>query len=666
MEPYGLSAITAFERLAYLKTNTVAGGQSSYARNGLNFDWISSNQASALGHDGEGDTLLAMEGPGVVYRIWCTGFQYSAAIIKIWIDGNLVWQGALSGLFAGDVSPFFAPLVGSCPNANSQDPNQDGFYCYLPIPFQSSIKIVVADFLQTNGNFYYNIGYHRFDPQERLSSWTGHEDTSAALAIWSRAGADPNPKSLGHVPGDPPNIHNVSGTIDIMPGHSSILLDVDGPGSISAIKLRFPDGLSGQLDKVWLHISWDGEPTPSVDAPISMFFALGQMRNMSASRTLAVGFDGNWLYCYFPMPFRQHAKIAVNNESIFKIEEVSYGINYSGFDDDFLKVGYFKTEFSQQFLETNGPSISFLHTEGTGHLVGVVESVQQLYYEVGQHLFCSQGNGFCMLEGDEKIYVDDCKTPIIQGTGTEDFFNSAWYFGNGKQFSREVHGCTFFGVGDDHQGRVSAHRLFLPDTIPFRKNIRAVIEHWPNRNDVEVLAWTLAYYYHQSTPRAILCDTLFVGDRISEAAHQYVAGPGWHGSRTYTFEGDEDRVQITRSGRAHQSQSSFVVTIPPYNQGLILRRMFDYSIGDQKARVMVDDEPVGIWFTAGSNPFHQWREDDFLIPKVFTHGKTQVTVTIQFISSTLDWNEFQYSVYSRHETDTVIGTPFTPIADQQI
>jgi hypothetical protein len=36
-EPFGLNAITSFERLPYFKTDTMAGGQSSYARDGQ--DW---------------------------------------------------------------------------------------------------------------------------------------------------------------------------------------------------------------------------------------------------------------------------------------------------------------------------------------------------------------------------------------------------------------------------------------------------------------------------------------------------------------------------------------------------------------------------------------------------------------------------------------------------
>src|SRR5262249_34260574 len=157
---------------------------------------------------------------------------------------------------------------------------------------------------------------------------------------------------------------------------------------VAAIKLHLPGGLSGQLSDIWLRISWDGESSPSVDAPISMFFALGQMNSMSPGRTLAVGFDGGWLYAYFPMPFRQHARIEINNRSLIKIEELSFEIHYTGFHDDFFKVGYFKTAFSHQLLDANTQPISFLQAEGAGHLVGVVESIQQRSFEQSPTPFC--------------------------------------------------------------------------------------------------------------------------------------------------------------------------------------------------------------------------------------------------------------------------------------
>ncbi|HYO52263.1 DUF2961 domain-containing protein [Archangium sp.] len=35
------------------------------------------------------------------------------------------------------------------------------------------------------------------------------------------------------------------------------------------------------------------------------------------------------------------------------------------------------------------------------------------------------------LEGDERVHVDGSLTPQLYGTGTEDFYESGWYFSRG-------------------------------------------------------------------------------------------------------------------------------------------------------------------------------------------------------------------------------------------
>jgi len=72
------------------------------------------------------------------------------------------------------------------------------------------------------------------------------------------------------------------------------------------------------------------------------------------------------------------------------------------------------------------------------------------------------------------------------------------------------------------------------------------------------------------------------------------------------------------------------------------------SVTDLQATtdVIVDGQPVGAWYVAGNNPFDQWRDTDFLIPPTATAGKTTITVTLRFVSSSLDWNEFTYWAYT--------------------
>jgi hypothetical protein len=44
------------------------------------------------------------------------------------------------------------------------------------------------------------------------------------------------------------------------------------------------------------------------------------------------------------------------------------------------------------------------------------------------------GNTANFLEGDERVFVDGQESPHIYGTGTEDFYESGWYFKDATAF----------------------------------------------------------------------------------------------------------------------------------------------------------------------------------------------------------------------------------------
>lgn len=770
-EPTGLAAMTRFERLPYLKLDTLAAGQSSFDRTGGNAD-----NCNFLYTNGTEKVLLDLVGPGTVYRIWFTGFDPSKDYIKVYFDGETTPRinMMLRDVFSGTNAPFLAPLVGN------DSVSSGGFYCYLPLPFAHAVKITSNG---TAGAFYYNIGYHLYAPDTSITTWTGMEDSSAVINLWNNAGSDPKSTAGNTI---------VSKSFDLPAGATQTLLDIPGPRSISSLKLRIPgiepqpqppsitddgraqkgysqfqmaidpanngvvlvrrldfgignqkanvsvDGaLVGQwydpgsdgtyhwrdsvfnipptfttnkstinvqvnfvssdndwnefhywayssvngttnltdtldvgnaasenshnyvintqtwsgtrtfqypppgqspsvadlLSNVWLRIAYDGEVNPSVFAPVGSFFAMGQFAPYP-TRALPVGMDASSnLYCYFPMPFARRATVQLVSQRTSVTTNIQCAIAYQPFTDSFSNVGYFKTQFRSQLPTTNGLDIVFLDVQGAGHLVGVVESmmgpVNRSY-----------------LEGDEHFYVDDSHSPAFSGTGTEDFYNAGWYFNHGL-FTLPTHGNPAH-LSDSNYDYTSAYRLFMHDAVPFRKHILAGIEHGPI-DDVSENVWTIAYYYSQPVPRAVLTDQLFVGDTNSETAHSYtISNQTWSGTRTYTYEwqGNFSSLSVTNTGRAHQGYSQFTMSLSPTNAGAILRRQFDQGVASQQANVYVDGALVGSWYRAGGNPYHRWRDDDFMIPASYTSGKSSITVKIQFVSSTVDWNEFTYSLYS--------------------
>jgi hypothetical protein len=83
-----------------------------------------------------------------------------------------------------------------------------------------------------------------------------------------------------------------------IPAHSTVtIMDVDGPGTIEHIWMASSQNFAGNGRATVLRFYWDGEKDPSVEAPLTDFFAIG---NASMN-------------CYWPMPFRRHVKITVTN-----------------------------------------------------------------------------------------------------------------------------------------------------------------------------------------------------------------------------------------------------------------------------------------------------------------------------------------------------------------
>jgi hypothetical protein len=767
-EPYGLNAMAQFERLPYLKLDTMAAGQSSFDRSGGNAD-----AGNFLYINGTNKVLLDLQGPGTVYRMWFTGFDPAVDYIQVYFDGEATPRinMLLNDLFSGTNAPFLSPLVGN------EAVSSGGYFCYLPLPFKQSIRIVCN---RTSGTFYYNIGYHVYSPDTSVTTWTGAEDSSTVRNLWNNARLDPKSDAGNTV---------VSDIIDLAAGAAQTLLDVAGPRSISAIKLRIPgigpsfpqtvtdngradtnfsqfkmslntsnsgavlvrrldygianqkanvfvDGaLVGQwfdaggdgsyrwrddsfsipssftagkssitvkvvfvsssldwnefyywiystvggtnvltdsldvgnsasesahsyvigsqtwsgtqtfqyppaapstntsdlLTNLWLAVFFDNETNPSVYAPIGSFFAMGQFAAYS-TRGLPVGMDAsNNMYVYFPMPFASRALVQLISHRSAVTTNIYFETRHKPFTDSFTNVGCFKTQFRSETPTTNGADILMLDAVGTGHLVGVVESMMG-------------PTDRSYLEGDERIYVDDNESPAIYGTGTEDFYNGGWYFDHGL-FTQPTHGNTAH-VADTNFDRTAAYRLFMQDAVPFRRHIRVGIEHGSG-DVVSENVWTLAYYYYQPAARAVLTDQLDVDKTASETAHAYsINTQTWNGSRTYSYDGNFDNVNITDDGRAHRGFSQFTMSLQPTNAGAILRRRFDQGVANQTANVYADGALVGVWYQGGYEDIHNWRDQDFMIPASFTSGKSSTRIKVQFLSSSNDWNEFTYSIYT--------------------
>jgi hypothetical protein len=654
--PEGSGALSAFDRLPVLDLAAQSRHSSSYDRTGGNVDY-----GNTLGTDAAGDLiLLDARGPGCVYRFWMTNFPDDSRIHIYFDDEPTARIDMTLKTFFGDGapagSPFSAPLVGDF------DHSSGGYFSYVPIAFAKSLRITVTDYAYD----YFNIDYHALPADRAIASWTGHEDLSAARSAWSAAGTDPK-RIAGAL--------TATMAFDADPGTSEVLFDGDGPAELTSLEVSLPslaglppfagadagtpedgglDAADGGadagadasvspapvpdgLDTLWVSIAWDRETTPSVLAPVGSLFAVGGHRPAGPAAGLMAGLrpDGT-LYLYFPMPFATHAHVELQNRGPMSVPAVTARVARAPFPYAFDAVGTFAVQYGAG-PSTAGADLTLLETTGSGKIVGVVLD------EGRACAGCAVIRDY--LEGDEHALLDGARTPVVIGTGTEDFFNGGFYFYRGP-FALPTHGNVSHVAGTNFDS-TSAYRFFVSDAIGFRDGARLSLQHGPADDD-DVQAETLVYYYRQPRTRLERTDEFALGDAVAESAHAYRCDePSRSGTLTATFEGEFDDAPSEATGLAHPGSSFFVMAVDPSNEGVVLRRLLNQAIGNQHAQVFVDGALAGEWLSAGSNQTHAWREDDFLIPASASTAKSRLSIEIRVVPSDSSWTEFEYQALSR-------------------
>lgn len=297
----------------------------------------------------------------------------------------------------------------------------------------------------------------------------------------------------------------------IEPGETALLGEITGTGIIRHIWITVTDKTSDAdcfvLRDLVLRMYWDGEETPSVEAPLGDFFCCGFGRgalvnSMPVAVNPARGFN-----CYFPMPFQKSAKITVENQHKNPVPGFFYQIDYTLLPSLPENSGYFHAQWRRQRL-----------TEKQKDYV-VLDNVKGRGQYVGTYLALTTLERYWWGEGEVKFYLDgDEDYPTICGTGTEDYFGGAWSFAtqeNGKTVEQTY--CTPFlgypyyshhddGVhnpyhNDDCPPMRGFYRWHIPDPICFEQDIKVTLQQigvshgglFERQDDVA----TVAYWYQQ-------------------------------------------------------------------------------------------------------------------------------------------------------------------------
>lgn len=256
----------------------------------------------------------------------------------------------------------------------------------------------------------------------------------------------------------------------VEPGQTHVLMDEKGPGVITHIWMTFlgpephpwaPKG-SANHQEMLLRMYWDDNPRPAVEAPVGDFFANCFGKRSEVISLPVIVEDADSYNCYWHMPFRKSARIEIENQSDKPISLLYYNIDWIKKDRLPDDTPYFYAQYRQEYPVEKGKDYLILETQGKGHFVGAVLAVRTR-------------SPAWFGEGDEKIYIDGEAKPSIWGTGTEDYFLSAWGL---KTTSTPYFGVPYFDQWGIVGGHTSAYRWHLNDPIVFNTGIKVTIEHF--------------------------------------------------------------------------------------------------------------------------------------------------------------------------------------------
>ncbi len=583
---------------------------------------------------------------------------------------------------------------------------------WTPMEFTKSFRL-------TYGHTHYGTGYfiHSiFTPGANLShplkAWDNDAPAQDVADLINRSGSDLLPLA-GSPEAQKMQLTGENGTVALpKDGAVSVAQLPAGPGVVRALDFSVPAAEALGFGRATLRVTWDDRAQPSIEAPIALFFGTGTLYNRTNAEYLVKAFpmhirfngDRVELACYFPMPYFKSAKIELVGNGETPVDDVKWGVRQVPFTGSPNQVGYFHATYRDHGVPEMGKDLVLLDTQNAEGAADWSGSF------VGTSFIFSDRANLGTLEGDPRFFFDDSQSPQGQGTGTEEWGGGGDYWGGQDMtipFAGHPTGATKLDKALNDEDKIeSGYRFLLADLMPFGKRAVIQLEHGGTDDSVEHYR-TVTYWYGIPAASLIKTDTFQVGDDTSEKAHAYLSPDASapysitsiYESGVDTFRGKVIYPPTTDTGRKTTGSSEFTLKIDPKNLGVMLRRKLDYQFPNQRAEVSVADasaatpdwKPAGFWYTPGSttcvhsNPKEelgatehkivvcnrQFCDDEFLLPKDSTAGKSAIRVRVKFTpvhvplfpgnpEPELAWSEIRYDAYSYVMPDFKVDSGSAP------
>jgi hypothetical protein len=698
--PVGLDAYRQWDRWAYQRIGERAYMRSTYDRRGGNEGADASHFLYQLADDD--NVSLDVAGPGILYFV-----RYNHWHGSPWhyvVDGvdHLVSESSSADPTKPVPDSVFLPREAfRTPLAVTWSATRGADLSWVPIGFEKSFQM---GYSRTHYGTGYYI-YHQFVPGAHLSqplrSWDGQQAPAQdVLDLLGRAGTDIAPTE---------NTAETSGHLAVVGPAQTLVVITNAPATMRKLSLSVPVRVAPALGRARLRITWDGRSAPSVDAPVALFFGAGTLYNRDGREYLVKAFPTYIRYtpervelaCFFPMPFFRSARVELLGPANESLTNVTWSLRYEPLKASPSQVGYFHATYRDHPSPEPGRDLVLLDTrqvEGGGDWSGSF---------IGTSFIFSDRAVLSTLEGDPRFFFDDSQTPQAYGTGTEEWGGGGDYWG-GQNMTLALAGHPTGArnareAKNDEDKIESAYRFLVADLMPFGKNAVIRLEHG-GRDDSTEHYQTAAFWYGAPAPSLVKTDELRLGETASEQAHHYLspqASAPYEIVSRYEWGVDSlSNVVIypphTEHGRKTTGASEFTLKLNPQNLGVLLRRKLDYAFPNQRAEVLVagndnlqaepDWKPAGIWYLAGANTCvysnppqelgttrhvvqtsnRRFRDDEFLLPRSLTQGRSAVRVRVKFTPvpiplfpgrplDELAWSEIRYDAYCFVMPDWGVG-----------
>ena len=300
--------------------------------------------------------------------------------------------------------------------------------------------------------------------------------------------------------------------VSVPSGDTHVLVDTSGAGTVRHIWMTIACEEQYFLRRCVFRMYWDGADKPSVETPVGDFFGMGHAatRNFVSAPLQMSPQGGRAFNCFFPMPFAAGARIEFENQGELDVTALYYYVDYEELDEVPEAVGRFHAfwnrenpcdgidyaEYDNSVHQGGGRNPSaegnylILDTSGAGHYVGCHLDIENLR-ETDDHNWYG--------EGDDMIFIDgEPFPPSLHGTGTEDFFSTAWC--PDERYDSPYHGIILPG-GDNWSGHITLYRYHIEDPVVFKESIKVTIEH--GHANYRSDDYSSTAYWYQTEPRAL-------------------------------------------------------------------------------------------------------------------------------------------------------------------